>query len=635
MTLHRRLFLVAWLSLLLYLLYAALVKSGMTPPATETLERVAPLASFIAPTSAGVGDGGVGGDDALGGPSTMPSFPGMLLSGGRAKALGVAEQTAPIQAPKAPVIFGASGGSFGSAGGGYAPAAAAAAAVAAAPLLPVRCVDRNNGAFPYTSVRRYAPGQVCLKNAYVVQGKLRAHVPPKGAPGHEEVLAYLTEEGFPSASFEALTGEHLEFMERAPIPSVPFAGALLESQLEGVAWGTRDHLLAFSYIFIEASANILALQALEAAADGGGGGGAAPPKLHPAPLLCCGCGPHMGGVGHINFDVAKGVWGAELTQCAEVVGEPPGPRPPALIPGCTSAGGLLHRGSADGRKPWTLHAETLCLTDRTPAFARDGRVQKWKSFSASLQRLLGPGERGFMEGNLARLRAYALSALKERGGELAGLRDEFNTVIMDAVVDGSPEAGPLITVLARQDTEARNFPHVALASLHALFRPLTKRLLVIKALPLPGWLRLAIASRTDLLVGTHGEDMGLLLFQPKGAAVLELAPHYNHYDVEGTGWSNALGFLSRLKGGVYGGADGPRGPINPVGRATEDLDYAMELPVYINNSALLPEVLRLLKEARKNAEPGAFKEGEWPAWHPLFVSEDESFPGVGVGGEGV
>ena len=207
----------------------------------------------------------------------------------------------------------------------------------------------------------------------------------------------------------------------------------------------------------------------------------------------------------------------------------------------------------------------------------------------------------------------------------------------EVVADGSPESGPLITVLQLPEDAARSFPHVALASLHALFRPFTQRLLIIKTLPLEGWLRLAIAARTDLLVGTHGEDMGLLLFQPKGAAVLELAPHYTHFNVEGTGCSNALGFLSRLKGAVYSGADGVKGPINPNGRTAEDLDYQMEMAVYVNNSALVGEVDRLLKEAKRNAEAaakeaaggsgsGSGSVGEWPRWHPGYVSEAVSFP---------
>ena len=254
-----------------------------------------------------------------------------------------------------------------------------------------------------------------------------------------------------------------------------------------------------------------------------------------------------------------------------------------------------------------------------------------------------------MEASLARLRSYALGQLKERAGEVAGLKDEFHEFIAQTVADGSAEAGPLITVLQRQDDAARAFPHVALASLHALLRPFTRRLLILKTLPLEGWLRLAIAARTDLLVGTHGEDMGLLLFQPKGAAVLELAPHYTHFNVEGTGWSNALGFLSRLKGAVYSGADGVRGPIDPNGRTAEDLDYQMEMAVYVNNSALVGEVERLLKEAKRHAEAsvreaaaaaaaaaagGGSGEGapppppvtEWPVWHPGYVSEAVSFP---------
>jgi hypothetical protein len=107
--------------------------------------------------------------------------------------------------------------------------------------------------------------------------------------------------------------------------------------------------------------------------------------------------------------------------------------------------------------------------------------------------------------------------------------------------------------------------------------------------------------------------------------------------VEGTGWSNALGFLSRLKGAVYSGADGVKGPINPNGRTAEDLDYQMEMAVYVNNSALVGEVDRLLKEAKRNAEAaakeaaggsgsGSGSVGEWPRWHPGYVSEAVSFP---------
>ena len=494
-------------------------------------------------------------------------------------------------------------------------------------------MDRGSrGELPYTTIRRHAPGQACLKNVYLVHGRLRALLPPPGTPGLAELRAYLDAEGLPSASFAEMSDEALAALSAAPVPSVPYAGALLESQLEGVHWGSRDHLLAHSYIFLEASANVLALQALEAKADAAAG--ATPPAFYPAPLLCCGCGPHMGGVGAINTEVARGLWGAELTRCGDVWGEPPGPRPPALLPGCAPAGGLLHRGSSDGARPWALHVGTLCLTDRTPAFAHDGRVEKWKSFSAGLQPQLGAGERGVIEASLARLRSYALGQLRERSSEVAGLKDEFHAFIAQVVADGSPESGPLITVLQRAEDAARSFPHVALASLHALFRPFTQRLLIIKTLPLEGWLRLAIAARTDLLVGTHGEDMGLLLFQPKGAAVLELAPHYTHFNVEGTGWSNALGFLSRLKGAVYSGADGVKGPLDPNGRTAEDLDYQMEMAVYVNNSALVGEVDRLLKEAKRNAEAAAKEAAggsgaaasEWPRWHPGYVSEAVSFP---------
>ena len=358
---------------------------------------------------------------------------------------------------------------------------------------------------------------------------------------------------------------------------------------------------------------------------GGAGRGVREGDLHPAPLFCCGCGPHMEGVGAINAEVARGLWGAELTRCVDVWGEPPGPRPPALLPGCASAAGLLHGGGE--ARPWALHMGTLCLTDRTAAFAGDGRVEKWKSFSAGLQPLLGGGERAVIEGALGRLRAHALGQLRERSSEVAGLKDEFHAFIAQTVLEGGAEAGPLITVLQRSEDAARSFPPLALASLHALLRPFTQRLLILKALPLVGWLRLAIAARTDLLVGTHGEDMGLLLFQPRGAAVLELAPHYTHFGVEGTGWTNALGFLSRLKGAAYSGADGVTGPIDPVGRVAEDLDYQMEMPVYVNNSALVGEVGRLLREAKKYAAAaGGGEEQEWPAWHPSYVSEAVSFP---------
>ena len=638
MSCNRRLFLLVWLAVLVYLLYSALVKSGLTSASDGA--ALAPLSPFVAPSApSGDARGAQGSAPAAAVPAAasgasalLPAFPGALAPA-KVKSFGVAGQAAPLQAPKVPVIFGASGGVGAPFSAGGAASGSEAAPSPAPQLLPTRCVDRSSaGQLPYTSIRRHAPGQVCLKNVYLAQGRLRAHLPPSDAPGYAALRDYLAAEGLPSASFAGID-EVLDVLSAAPIPSVPYAGALLESQLDGVAWGSRDHLLAHSYIFLEASANILALQGLEAKADAAAGTPEATPAFYPAPLLCCGCGPHLGGVGGLNADIAKGLWGAELTRCMDVWGDPPGPRPPALLPGCNPSGGLLHGGSTDGAKPWALHIGTLCLTDRTPAFKSDGRVEKWKAFSAGLQPQLGPSERGVIEASLAHLRAYALGMLRERAASVQGLKDEFQEFIAQVVADGSPDAGPLITVLQRPDDSARTFPHVALASLHALFRPFTKRLLIIKMLPLEGWLRLAIAARTDLLVGTFGEDMGLLLFQPKGAAVLELAPHYTHFNVEGTGWSNALGFLSRLKGAVYSGADAVRGPIDPNGRVAEDLDYQMEMPVYVNNSALVGEVQRLLKEAKKNAEAAAKEAGgssssskEWPAWHPGYVSEAVSFP---------
>jgi len=313
-----------------------------------------------------------------------------------------------------------------------------------------------------------------------------------------------------------MTEEVREGLLRAPLPSAPYVAIQLESPQPGTTLGDRDHILAQFYGFLEGAVNLLAMQSLEAKRAEAEGGVA--PAFFPAPILCCGCGPHLGGLGGLNLEISRGLWGGELHLCKGITGNPPAPRPPALLAPCSPTSALLagQHKAAGWPSPWAMHAELACLSDRSAAFSLDGRVEKWKNYFASLLPDLGAREREVMEGFLGRVREYALSVLALEG-QYDGVADELGTPIKPVLMDSDPASGPLVVVVQRPEGAHRGFPHIAQTTLAGFFKAsYTKRFLLVRTARFPALLQLAIAAKADLLVGTHGEDMGLLMFQPPG-----------------------------------------------------------------------------------------------------------------------
>ena len=611
--LNRRVFFVVWLLTLAYLLYLALWKASTT----VSSRQVEPAS--VAPFDTG---------KAQVAPASSAVSSGFSSVGDFSSSMG----TLPGQAPAVPVVQGMAANTRRD----FSPGAQAPAAhpVPPAKLVPTKCVDRTAG-LPVTEVHRHAPGQVCLKNMYVYEGILYVQLPPKDSPGYAPVREYLDKEGLPSESFKELTTEVKDGLLRAPLPSAPYVVFQLETPQPGAALGDRDHILAQFYGFLEGAINILIMQSLESktAEDSG----KEPPSFFPAPVLCCGCGPHLGGLAGLNIEVSRGLWGGELDFCKSVTGNPPGPRPPALLAPCSPTSALFAgQHKAQGwPKPWAMHVEMGCISDRQAAFNLDGRVEKWKNYFASLLPLIGDKERGHIEQALGRARDYATSVASLKG-QWDGFKDELGTAIApmlieegaaegDKTADGGGDRGPLITVLQRPEGNARLFPPIAVQTLANFFKKYTKRFLFVRTSALPALLQMAIVAKTDLLVGTHGGDLGLLMFQPPGAAVLQIATHYTHFNVDGTGWSNAIPFLSRVKGVHFGAIDALRGPVNPVGLEDADMGYQMDMDVYVNVTGLGWEVDRIFK-----AQEAAKKGKEVKFWHPMFTTELESYPGSAV-----
>ena len=136
-------------------------------------------------------------------------------------------------------------------------------------------------------------------------------------------------------------------------------------------------------------------------------------------------------------------------------------------------------------------------------------------------------------------------------------------------------------------------------------------------------------SATDIMIGSQGNGMAHLLWQPFGCGVLEIFPHYRSYDngvlqEEGTGWTNDWPFLTRLKGCVYRSVDSELGAQSPVRHAINDNGHQLHVgDLVLNEEATVAEFMALLEEWKKvktallAGEEGRMREH----WHPAYTSE--------------
>jgi len=350
---------------------------------------------------------------------------------------------------------------------------------------------------------------------------------------------------------------------------------------------------------------------------------------HPMPevVICCNCGPKWNGERGLNMLVIGALYeGAPLLRCKEFNGTAGVPIAPFEFPAWTLPSPLVPPPPTP--RPWALHMTELCVIDRHVAH-KEAWTQLANNINARLIKDVATDEvQRYMDTALQRLRTSALLAPLDKVVP-EKVEDVYGKSILALLQAPRDPLEPLVTVIYRKPPQRRSLEPHSFTQFAAAVEALTPNLLVVQAEKLTAPQQLAIASATDIMIGSQGNGMAHLFWMPMGCGVLEIMPHYRQIEKgklieEGTGWTNDWPFLTRLKGCSYRAVDSHTGHANPVKHDIADLAHQLHVSdLVLNVEAAMAEFTELVEEwksvnrkLRVTKEPIRMREH----WHPLYVS---------------